>query len=243
MAEVIWEPSPEVLERANVVRFMRRHGFDDYWEFQQRSQDDPDWFWPAAIEDMGLEFATPWERVSDLSRGAEWATWFVGGTLNIAWNCVHRWAERRPDDVAAVFAGEDGERRELTFAAMSGEVTRLAEADCGDAIGIALGPAMDAVPGDRERRADEPRRPLRAAREVHDLAPGCREVEPHVLDRRGPEPLGILLRAAHELPVVLESVPAHEPRDVGAGERARVGAPDDVSHARPVYEPPGGLLA
>jgi acetyl-CoA synthetase len=127
MADVVWSPTPEVLERANVVRLMRRHGFETFAELQQRSQDDPDWFWPAAIEDMGLEFATPWERVSDLSRGAEWATWFVGGTLNIAWNCVHRWAERRPDEVAAVFAGEDGERRELTFAAMSGEVTRLAE--------------------------------------------------------------------------------------------------------------------
>ena len=127
MADVVWSPTPEVLERANVVRLMRRHGFETFAELQQRSQDDPDWFWPAAIEDMGLEFATPWDRVSDLSRGPEWATWFAGGTLNIAWNCVHRWAERRPDDVAAVFAGEDGERRELTFAAMSGEVTRLAE--------------------------------------------------------------------------------------------------------------------
>ncbi len=94
MAEVIWEPSPEVLERANVVRFMRRHGFDDYREFQQRSQDDPDWFWPAAIEDMDLDFREPWSEVVDLSRGPEWATWFDGGKLNIAWNCVHRWAER-----------------------------------------------------------------------------------------------------------------------------------------------------
>jgi acetyl-CoA synthetase len=127
VAEVVWSPTPEGLERANVVRLMRRHGFETFAELQQRSQDDPDWFWPAAIEDMGLEFETPWERVSDLSRGPEWATWFVGGTLNIAWNCVHRWAERRPDDIAAVFAGENGERRELTFAAMSGEVTRLAE--------------------------------------------------------------------------------------------------------------------
>ena len=28
----------------------------------------------------------------DESRGPEWATWFVGGRLNLAWNCVHRWA-------------------------------------------------------------------------------------------------------------------------------------------------------
>jgi len=127
MSDVVWEPSPEVLDRANVVRLMRRHGISDYRELVRRSQEDPDWFWPAAIEDMGLEFASPWERVSDLSRGPEWATWFVGGKINIAWNCVHRWARMRPDAVAAVFAGEDGARREVSFAGLSDEVTRLAE--------------------------------------------------------------------------------------------------------------------
>jgi len=127
MAEIVWRPTDEVLQRANVVRFMRRHGLDDYRAFQQRSQDDPEWFWPAAVEDMGLEFATPWERVVDDSRGPEWATWFVGGRLNIAENCVHRWARSRPDAVGAVFAGEDGTRREVTFAELSAEVTRLAE--------------------------------------------------------------------------------------------------------------------
>jgi acetyl-CoA synthetase len=40
---------------------------------------------------------------------------------------VHRWAERQPDRVGAVFAGEDGERREWTFAELSQAVTRLAE--------------------------------------------------------------------------------------------------------------------
>jgi acetyl-CoA synthetase len=127
VSEIVWAPSPEILARANVVRLMRAHGFADYWEFQRRSQEDPEWFWPAAIEDMGLEFSQPWTKVLDSSRGAEWATWFVGGKLNIAWNCVHRWAERRPEDVGAVFAGEDGSRRELAFAQLSREVTRLAE--------------------------------------------------------------------------------------------------------------------
>src|ERR687892_455400 len=127
MGEFIWTPSEEALERANVMRFMRRHGFDDYWELVRRSQDDPDWFWPAAIEDMGLEFAQPWERVYDDSRGPEWTTWFVGGKLNVARNCVHRWAERKPDAVAAVLSGEDGSRRELTWAQMSRDVTRIAE--------------------------------------------------------------------------------------------------------------------
>jgi acetyl-CoA synthetase len=124
----IWEPDRATLERANVTRLMRKHGIDDYWELVRRSQEDPEWFWPAAIDDMGLEFSCPWDQVMDLSRGPEWTTWFVGGKVNIAWNCVHRWAESQPDAVGAVGLGEDGSRREHTFAELSREVTRLAEA-------------------------------------------------------------------------------------------------------------------
>ena len=127
MAEVVWIPDEQTLAHANVVRLMRRHGLDDYRALVRRSQEEPDWFWPAAIEDMGLEFSRPWERVYDDSRGPEWTTWFVGSQVSIARNCVHRWAERTPDKVGAVFAGEDGSRRELTFAELSRDVTRLAE--------------------------------------------------------------------------------------------------------------------
>src|SRR6476659_10076768 len=106
------------------MRLMRKHGIADYRALVERSIDEPEWFWQAAVEDMGLEFFEPWSEVVDLSRGPEWATWFEGAKLNIAWNCVHRW---RSDRVAAVFRGEDGARRELTFAELSDAVTRLAE--------------------------------------------------------------------------------------------------------------------
>ncbi|MDQ3670201.1 MAG: AMP-binding protein, partial [Actinomycetota bacterium] len=82
----------------------------------------------------------PWGQVVDLSRGPEWATWFVGGKLNVAWNCVHRWGERRPKAAGAVFAGEDGSRRSLTFAELSREVTRLAEGLA--ALGVGRGDAV-----------------------------------------------------------------------------------------------------
>src|SRR5215210_8291000 len=107
---------------------MRRHGIDEYQELLTRSQEDPEWFWAAAVEDIGVEFSRPWDRVADLSRGVEWATWFVGGRINIAHNCAHRWAQRTPEATACVSLGEDGRRRTLTFAAMSDEITRLAEA-------------------------------------------------------------------------------------------------------------------
>ena len=126
-----------MLEDANVVRLMRRHGIGDYGELVRRSRDEPEWFWPAAVEDLGLEFSRPWDTVMDVSRGPEWATWFVGATVNIAWNCAHRWAERTPEATACVSLGEDGGRRTLTYAALSGEVTRLAEALA--ALGVGAG--------------------------------------------------------------------------------------------------------
>jgi acetyl-CoA synthetase len=127
MAEVVWSPEEETLAHANVVRLMRRHGIGSYAELLRRSQEEPDWFWPAVVEDLGLELSRPWERVYDDSRGPEWTTWFTGATVSIPWNCVHRWAERDPGRIGAVFAGEDGSRRELTFAQLSSDVTRLAE--------------------------------------------------------------------------------------------------------------------
>jgi acetyl-CoA synthetase len=144
VGDLVWQPGRDVVERASVTRLMRRNGIKSYDELLRRSRDDPDWFWPAAIEDLGLDFAEPWSRVVDVSRGIEWATWLTGARVSIPWNCVHRWACRRPDDEAVVFAGEDGSRRGFTFAEMSREVTRLAEGlaelgiGAGDAVGLYL---------------------------------------------------------------------------------------------------------
>ena len=106
--EVIWTPTPEQRDATNAMRLARRLGCSDYWELQRLSQDEPERFWPEAIDDMGLEFFEPWETVCDASRGPEWATWFLGGKLNIAWNCVHRWARAAAGALAAVWHGEDG---------------------------------------------------------------------------------------------------------------------------------------
>jgi acetyl-CoA synthetase len=127
VTEIVWRPDEATVEHANVTRLVRRAGARDYAELVHRSWADPEWFWPLVVDDLGLEFADPWERVVDESRGPAWATWFVGGRVSIAHNCVHRWAARTPDTVAAVGLGEDGTRSELTFAELSRDVVRLAE--------------------------------------------------------------------------------------------------------------------
>jgi acetyl-CoA synthetase len=121
----IWEPSPERFENANVVRLWRRLGCESYHELHRLSIQQPEQFWPAVVDDLGLEFFRPWDRVLDTTDGIEWAKWFIGGELNIAQNCVHKW---RSDDEAVVGLWEDGERTAMTWAELSQQVTKLAEA-------------------------------------------------------------------------------------------------------------------
>src|SRR3954469_9382221 len=144
VSEVVWRPDRATVEHANATRLVRRAGVADFAELVRRSQEDPAWFWPLAIEDMGLEFAQPWTQVLDASRGPAWTTWFVGARLNIAHNCVHRWAASNPSGVAAVGLTEDGGRRGVTCPELWRDVTRLAEhlvslgVRPGDRVGIFL---------------------------------------------------------------------------------------------------------
>jgi acetyl-CoA synthetase len=135
----VWEPTPETLEHANLTRLLQRLDAADYAELYRISLDEPERFWRAVVDDLGLEFTRPWDEVVDLSRGREWATWFVGGRLNLAESCVHRWARERPAEEALVWQSEDGERASFTWAEASRDVRRLAEAL------VALG----VEPGDR----------------------------------------------------------------------------------------------
>jgi acetyl-CoA synthetase len=144
MAAFVWEPPPERIAEANLTRLARRLGCSDYAELHRISVEDPVRFWPALVDDLGIEFSRRWDSVVDTSEGSEWARWFVGGRLNLAWNCVHRWARDRASDEAAVWLSEDGGREALTWSELSDEVYRLAEGLAslgigeGDAVGIFL---------------------------------------------------------------------------------------------------------
>jgi acetyl-CoA synthetase len=123
-SEFVWQPSPAQIERANLTRLQRALGASDYHELHRISIEEPDRFWPALIDDLGIEFSRRWDAVVDSSRGPEWATWFVGGQVNVARVCVHRWAS---DEEAVVGLYEDGARESLTWAELSRQVTQLAE--------------------------------------------------------------------------------------------------------------------
>jgi acetyl-CoA synthetase len=125
--ELAWVPSREQLESANVTRLARALGCNTYAELHRLAIEDPDRFWRALREDLGIPFVRDWDAVLDDSRGIEWTTWFTGARLNVATACVHRWGDERPDEEAAVWQAEDDHRTALTWRELSTEVTRFAE--------------------------------------------------------------------------------------------------------------------
>jgi acetyl-CoA synthetase len=75
-----------------------------------------------------LSWAQPWTQVLDWS-GAPVAKWFVGGRLNVAYNCVDRHVESgHGDQVAYRWEGEPGDTRAFTYGELKDEVCRAANA-------------------------------------------------------------------------------------------------------------------
>jgi acetyl-CoA synthetase len=82
---------------------------------------DPDDYWVWVAERQR------WLRGWDTVRTGELGdfTYFDGGRINVADNCVDRWAETVPHRPAVVWEGEPGERRTLTYAELADETSRL----------------------------------------------------------------------------------------------------------------------
>ena len=71
IGDVVWRPTPEVIERARLTRFMTRYGIADFDQLLKRSIDDPEWFWDAVIHDLGVSFYRHYDKVLDESGGPE----------------------------------------------------------------------------------------------------------------------------------------------------------------------------
>jgi acetyl-CoA synthetase len=75
-----------------------------------------------------LDWATDWTQTLDWT-DAPFAKWFVGGSLNVAYNCVDRHVEAgNGDRVAIHFEGEPGDTRTITYADLQREVSQAANA-------------------------------------------------------------------------------------------------------------------
>jgi acetyl-CoA synthetase len=133
----LWHPRPEDLEGSNVVRLMRRHGIVSTGELRERAAHDPAWFYPAILDDLGVEWFNPYDRLLDQSKGLPWTDWFLGGRLNIVHNVLdRRLREDGGDRLAVIGEDESGTMTTLSYKDLDGRVTRLAGALAGLGVGV-----------------------------------------------------------------------------------------------------------
>ncbi|REE97094.1 acetate--CoA ligase [Thermomonospora umbrina] len=108
-------PPPELAASANATA-----------ETYAEAAEDRLGFWARQAE--RLSWSKPWGEVLDWTN-PPFAKWFVGGELNVAYNCVDRHVEAGLGDrVAYHWEGEPGDTRTLTYADLQGEVNKAANA-------------------------------------------------------------------------------------------------------------------
>jgi acetyl-CoA synthetase len=128
-----YPPSAEFVARATVT--------DD--ALRREADADPEAFWARQAREH-IDWFEPWHTV------CEWnlpdAKWFLGGTLNVAYNCLDRHVEAgHGGQVAYYWEGEPGDARAITYAELLDEVARLANTlkelgvEKGDRVNIYLG--------------------------------------------------------------------------------------------------------
>jgi acetyl-CoA synthetase len=126
-------PPPEFKKTARIVDA----------EIYDEAERDFEGFWARQAADL-LDWTEEWHTI--LEWDLPFAKWFVGGTLNVSFNCLDRHvAAGHGDQVAYHWEGEPGDTRTITYAQLLEEVQRTANALTslgirkGDRVNIYLG--------------------------------------------------------------------------------------------------------
>jgi acetyl-CoA synthetase len=130
----LFTPSSDFAEKAQIK------SFEDYQQLYDRSIADPEKFW-AELAQKELHWFEKWDQVLDWQ--PPFAKWFVGGKINISYNCLDRHLTTwRKNKAALIWEGEPGDSRTLTYAQLHREVCQFANAlkklgvQKGDRVGI-----------------------------------------------------------------------------------------------------------
>lgn len=118
-------PIPEAAKKKAWVS--GRAAYDEMWK---RSVEEPDKFW-AEIAEQQVTWFKKWDKVMDynfdIKKGDIFVKFFEGGKLNVSYNCLDRHLEKRGNQVAIQWEGnEPGEERGITYKQLHEEVCKFA---------------------------------------------------------------------------------------------------------------------
>ncbi len=128
MAELLWEPSRQRIEEANLTRFIQfvnqKHGtqFRDYFDLYDWSIAEIPDFQAAVWEFFQVIHSQPYTQVAEGLDRMPGTKWFVDSRLNFAENLLRY----RDEQEAIIFKPEQGEMRRMTYAQLYDQVARLA---------------------------------------------------------------------------------------------------------------------
>ena len=98
---------------------------EKYQQMYQQSIDQPDLFWSEQASEF-LTWDAPWQTVCNYDFAAGEATWFGGGKLNVAVNCIDRHLASRADQTALIWEGDEpSDDKNITYAELHEQVSRL----------------------------------------------------------------------------------------------------------------------
>ncbi len=94
----------------------------EYEALYKESIEQPEKFWARAAEE--LHWFKKWDKV--LEWKAPWAKWFLGGELNLSYNCLDRHVQTaRKNKAAIIWESEPGEIRTYTYQQLWKEVQKF----------------------------------------------------------------------------------------------------------------------
>ena len=95
----------------------------EYEALYKESVEEPERFWGRAAEE--LHWFRKWDKV--LEWKSPWAKWFVGGQINLSYNCLDRHVQTaRKNKAALVWESEPGDVRTYTYQQLWKEVQKFA---------------------------------------------------------------------------------------------------------------------
>ena len=142
---VAWRPSKEVIEKAQLTRFMKQTGMASFDELYKKSIEDVRWFTEEVIRFLDIGFDSDYTELLDDAQGPEFPVWLKGARFNVARQCVTRWMGKpMADQPALIWEAEEGTVRTLTYEALETEIEACAAGlrvngiGKGDAVGMHL---------------------------------------------------------------------------------------------------------
>jgi acetyl-CoA synthetase len=143
---VAWQPTPDIIEAANITRWRRELGFDSYDDLHRWSCHHPAEFWSRVVERLGIRFHQPPTAAMRSTSNPLSPEWFPDARLSIVESCF----QQDPEADAVIYRQDDSLHR-MSAADLRSAVDQVAAGfdgsgfAPGDRIAICMPMTVEAV--------------------------------------------------------------------------------------------------